>query len=67
MRFLPPPIKTASQILHARAVSPCNQTANLPKKFWKDAPHTKTKTNIRGFILRSVAATLLSCLVLVGL
>jgi hypothetical protein len=32
-----------------------------------DAPHMKRKTNIRGFILRSVAATLLSCLVLVAL
>ena len=29
-----------------------------------DAPHMKRKSNIRGFIRRSVAATLLSCLVL---
>ena len=31
----------------------------------KDTPHMKRKNNIRGFIRRSVAATLLSCLVLV--
>ena len=48
-------------------IFPCQQTANLPKKFWKDALHMKRKSNIRGFTRRSVAATLLFCLVLVAL
>ena len=66
MKFFSPLVKAASRILLARAVSPCNQTANLPKKFWKDAHHMKRKNNSQGFIRRSVAATLLSCLVLVA-
>jgi len=59
--------RNLSESFHAIAVSPCNQTAKLPKSFGNVRPHMKRKNNIPGFIRRSVTATLLACLLLVAL
>jgi len=66
MKFLSPLVKAASRILPQERFLLATKPP-IFQKFWKDAPYMKRKRNIRGFIRRSVAATLLSCLVLVAL
>ena len=66
MKFLSPLVKAASRILPQERFLLATKPP-IFQKFWKDAPYMKRKRNIRGFILRTFAATLLSCLVFVAL